>query len=241
MKRVVSAAAARLGYSIFPSWRISAMPLERHLRQLFRHHSINVVLDVGANSGQYRDFLRDRVGFAGVIHSFEPQPLLSQVMQEASKKDGRWHVHGCALGSKSADMTLHVAARDTFSSFREPEVDGSPQFASSVAVSSDIVVPVCRLDDLTLEGMDGAIYLKCDTQGFDLEVIKGAERTLKRIRAMQFELAFRPLYAGVPPYQEVLAYVGDQGFDVSAFFPVSSEADLRAIEMDCVMVRRPNR
>lgn len=73
-KGLIERAAAGCGYVMIPEWRRQSFPLATRLRQLFVHHRIETVIDVGANEGQYQDFLRTRVGFDGRIESFEPTP-----------------------------------------------------------------------------------------------------------------------------------------------------------------------
>ena len=245
MKRGLQAAIVRFlrrrGYVVIGTWRLSEFGLERHLAQLFERHGVTTVLDVGANTGQYRDFLRDCVGFSGIIHSFEPIPALAAAMRARSSADDRWFVHNLALGSETTELALNVMASDVFSSFREPDTTSTAMFSAANTVVRQEVVPVRRLDDLipTLEGVEGgAVYLKVDTQGFDMEVIRGAPKLLSRARGLQFELAFQRIYKEVPEYLNVLKSIGDLDFDVSGFFPVTLDERMRAIELDCVMVAR---
>ena len=82
------------------------------------------------------------------------------------------------------------------------------------------------------------LYLKMDTQGYDLRVIEGAGLELRNIRALQTELALKKLYRDMPGYEDVLPVLTSRGFDVSTVSVVSSDECLRAIECDLVMVNR---
>lgn len=229
----------RFGYSIIPQWPLENLGLSTHLCKIFDHFSIDTVFDVGANVGQYHDFLRQQVGFAGQVHSFEPQPHLAEVLRQRQSSDQNWAVHNLGLGSSNGELALNVMARDTFSSFRQPMADAAQTFSASNTVVDSVVVPVRRLDDL-FPGtvMSGhSCYLKVDTQGFDLEVLRGATEVLKVTRALQFELAIQRLYAGVPHYREMLEIVESMGFRMSGLFPISMDENLQAVEFDCVMVR----
>lgn len=239
LRYLASSLAERCGYSLLPSWRLEALPLERHLRTLFAVRKIDAVIDVGANQGQYREFLRTRVGFKGLIHSFEPQPQLAAALVVAAQADPLWRVHHLALGAVDGELKLNIMRNSTFSSFKQPDHSQAPQFAQHNTVAEEVVVPVRRLDDLDLDGIGApaTVFLKCDTQGFDLEVMRGAPRLLKRAAALQFELAFRHIYADVPDYRSTLAEVEGLGFAISGFFPINADPQLRSVEMDCVMVR----
>ena len=84
--------------------------------------------------------------------------------------------------------------------------------------------------------LSGGIYLKIDTQGYDLEVIRGATESLPHIAAVQTELASQRLYQGMPSYIEVLNALDARGFHLSGVFPVSQDTLLRIIECDAVML-----
>ena len=86
--------------------------------------------------------------------------------------------------------------------------------------------------------------LKMDTQGWDLEVLKGAERSLQRIRAVQTEVSVRPLYEGAPDRVPTMAGLKERGFVFAGMVPVSyretaeAGADpLAVLECDYVAVR----
>jgi FkbM family methyltransferase len=210
---------------------------------LLELYGIGTVLDVGANKGQYRDFLRTEVGFDGLIISFEPLPSLSQTLRERAQHDKRWLVFPFALGAQPQRRAIHVTQHSVFSSFLPPADSGSALFGQQMTVSATEPVEVRRMDDVMGEIADrvepGHIYMKLDTQGFDLDVIEGAQRFLPWVRALQTELAFIPIYRGMPTYQETLRALTDKGFEVSGFFPVNLDDRLRVIEADCVLVNAP--
>ena len=65
LKSAASKAFLKLGYTVIPTWRLAHFPFGEHLRRILQTFEIDCVLDVGANTGQYRDFLRDQVGYEG--------------------------------------------------------------------------------------------------------------------------------------------------------------------------------
>jgi FkbM family methyltransferase len=237
----MTALARRLGYTVIPTWRMDQLPLESHLRKVFGRYSIDTVLDIGANAGQYGDFLRQRVGFDGVIHSFEPVSSFADKIARKSQTDARWHVHRCGLGSQETTLEINVTSSDVFSSFLEPDVDRNPEFERHMTLVRKEFVPVKRLDnvwrDLAISDA-GKTYLKIDTQGFDLEVLRGAAEVLPAIRALQFELSMQPIYKGTPTYLQMLSQLEDWGFAVSGFFPITTSKNLQVVEFDCVMLAR---
>jgi len=235
IKSSLSKLAYNAGYHVVPRWQMRAYPFVKHLKELFASRQIDCVLDVGGNKGQYAQFLREEVGYRGHIISFEPIDYNFAVLQERSKGDPKWDCARMALGASEGSLTLNVMAEDSFSSFLQP-LDDQPFAQNKVASAQDVAVH--RLDTwLAAQDLPfRRIYLKLDTQGFDLEVFKGASGVLDRIVAMQSELAFSAIYKQMPTFDEVLPVYMQSGFRVSNMFAVSIE-NFAAVEFDCILVR----
>jgi hypothetical protein len=99
-----------------------------------------------------------------------------------------------------------------------------------------------RLDAVFDECMAGIparrLYLKIDTQGFDLEVLRGADGVLANFQGAQTEVSFVPIYHQMPKYFESLRELESRGFSVVDFMPVlrANKGPLM-MEMDCIMAR----
>lgn len=244
-RRLVEKGAARFGYQVIPSWRLRNLDQSRQLQHLLRQLRIDTILDVGANEGGYRRLLRTYVGYAGRIVSFEPVPEVFATLARNAAGDPRWTGHAIALGDSDGDLEINITQRSTMSSFlaRDEARLRDLGYAHLLNVT-DIVgrqrVPVRKLDtvfgDVVPGGRDARIFLKCDTQGFDMQVIAGAERTLPHVMALQIELSIRPIYAGAPGYVEVLQAMSGRGFDVAGIYPVRRDELSRIVNFDCVMI-----
>jgi FkbM family methyltransferase len=210
------------------------------LRNVLNKLAIDCVLDVGANRGQYGSMLRD-IGYRGRILSFEPVGANFEALTACAAGRGPWNCLHYALGAADGQAEINVADEDVFSSFLKPREDSQARFPRNKVARME-TVQVRRLDGVLDELNAGLAaprtYLKMDTQGFDLEVLAGATGVLKSILALQTEVSFRPIYHGMPSYQDSLREFQAQGFEVVDFMPVNRERDgLRVIEMDCVMAR----
>lgn len=226
--------------SMLPSDRLRWLANRGVLRDVFGKLAINCVLDVGANRGQYGSTLRG-LGYKGWIVSFEPIKANFEVLENVAKRDNRWRVFRYALGAVNGRLLINVTEKSVFSSFLTPKEDSQKRFPQN-RVERREEVEVRRLDGILagcFSGIESSrIYLKMDTQGFDLEVVKGAECILARILALQTEVSFRSIYTGMPGFMESIKELQAKGFDVVDFLSVSSDVDgLCAIEMDCVMAR----
>jgi len=212
--------------------------LDRHLKNLLWHHQIDVVIDVGANHGQYAASLR-KLGFRGEIHSFEPLPRAFETLESLAKYDANWHIYNFALGAAPAELELNVTSYDDFSSFLKPTEYSAQTFQDKSRVDHQETVRIAVLDDTLSEAIRNKnIHLKMDTQGYDLEVFNGAGSLMKDIKTLQSEISIRPLYHGMPDYLTSLKTFNDAGFNISGLFPVTRDKqDLSVIEFDCVMVK----
>jgi FkbM family methyltransferase len=233
---LVERIAARRGYVVMPKWRLQSFPLATRLRQLFVHHRIETVIDVGANEGQYRDFLRNQVGFDGRIESFEPTPTLVARLHEKARADRDWKIHPVALGSSEGALQLNLMQETVLNSFHQP-APGSSAFEGYVILGTT-TVPVRTLDSVFGDyiGLERT-YLKLDTQGYDLEILKGAPFVVSKVPALQTEVSMVPLYETMPNYREALDAFAAYGFAVADMFLVATDNQEVALEFDCIMVR----
>ena len=76
--------------------------LGEHIKDIVETHRIDLVLDVGANTGQFGAYLRE-LGYAGTIHSFEPVEATFQALQRRTSGDANWSCHRMALGREGED------------------------------------------------------------------------------------------------------------------------------------------
>jgi FkbM family methyltransferase len=239
-KRIAKNIISKIGYEIIPNWQMKDRELATHLRDLFKALKIRCVLDVGANRGQYRDFLRYHLGYKGLILSFEPIPSLAKYLETKSANDPNWIIFPFALGSSDATLPINIMATDQFSSFLTPDHTLVPDYITRNKIEHQVMVNVHQVDtlmnDLTKNYPIENIYLKLDTQGFDLEVIKGAKKTLHRVMALQSEVSVLKIYDGMPNLITSIQFLNEEGFDLSGMFVVSRDKYLRVVEFDSVMI-----
>jgi hypothetical protein len=82
-------------------------------------------------------------------------------------------------------------------------------------------VNVERLDVLAprLLAPDVHLLLKVDTQGYEMEVLKGATGLFPRIAALQLELSLIPLYDGAPGFAEMIQFAQSRGYELFGIVP----------------------
>lgn len=208
-----------------------------HTRNVFNEKEIDLVLDVGANCGQFSSELRSF--YKGEILSFEPVSLAFDKLQKAASGDSKWKCFKLALGSKEGMGSIRVAQGTELSSFLKP-TDFFKKYGDQAKKVREEQVSIRRLDDFLSEVIPDLrrrrIFLKVDTQGFDLEVIKGLGEDLNFICALQSEVSILPLYEGMAHWTENIAVYERAGFAIAGMFPVNLDS-LNVVEFDCLMVR----
>jgi FkbM family methyltransferase len=156
--------------------------LERH----FRRSGGGVVIDVGANRGEYAQRLRE-INHDVEIHCFEPHPLTFATLRLRADQL-RVTMHHAAVGSAPGEMSL----------FDYEDQDGSSHASAYREVIERIHgrkaiehrVRVITLDDFARErGIERVSLLKIDTEGHEIEVLKGFSHFLreKRVAMIHFE------------------------------------------------------
>lgn len=182
------------------------------LRSLFARHNINLVFDVGANSGQYGRQLREN-NFSGTIISFEPLSSAFNQLQEASSKDQNWTALNYALGETAEKLEINIAGNSWSSSLLEmlpSHVNEAPE-SGYVATEE---VEVVTLDSLFTDYVSDTDkpFLKIDTQGYTLQVLNGAKDSISRISGAMVEMSFVPLYENEPLVGDIIQLMYEYGF-----------------------------
>lgn len=241
LKRLVRQQLSRMGYTVFLTGTVPNH-LETSLAAIFKQYEVDCVLDVGANVGQYAQSLR-RMGFNGHIVSFEPMARAFTALAKAAEDDPKWHCLNIALGDVSEDKTIKtIPDFDVFSSFR-PLNDYAHTRWKDTRRSQDETVRVERLDGQieTIRRLTAcsSVHLKLDTQGYDLQVFRGASGALEPINSMQSELAYIHLYEELPDVSLVMKEYESQGFRLCSLHPVSRDESYALIEADGIFVKKP--
>ena len=214
------------------------VPLQRFLywcriRRILKQARIDLVLDVGANKGQFASDLR-AIGYKGKILSFEPIAENFEILSTRFAHDHFWKGYNFALGAEAGYSKFGVSRYESqMSSFREPLCDFLEMEPREVQVQT--------LDHICADIIDFSEHrtlLKLDTQGYNLEVVRGGEKSLSSVSALVAELALKPIYKDMPGYLESLAWYEKLGFKLVEFSPVARDKDSgELIECDGIFLR----
>jgi len=190
----------------------SVSPLARLLLALDTF-DIDLVLDIGANEGQFANDLRAG-GYSGRIVSFEPLMSAHRRLLQQSKNDSAWDIHPrCAVGDRLGEIELNISSNSVSSSIL-PMLAAHSEAAPESAYQGRETVPLVSLDSvapLYLEGAHAPL-LKIDTQGYEWHVLDGARATLPKVRGILMELSLIPLYEGQRLWRDSIERLEAEGF-----------------------------
>ena len=173
-----------------------------------------LIFDVGANRGQTINNFRESFQNPH-IHAFEPGRATFAALKKNCGSVQGVTLNNMALGSSEETRTFLENDSNTMSSFLELGSEGWGSIAEPNTIDINTVDDYC--DTRQIEKID---ILKSDTQGFDLEVLKGAERTIARggIYLIYLEIIFAELYKELPPADEIMRFLREHHFSLVALY-----------------------
>ncbi len=173
--------------------------------QLVDSYGINLLLDVGASSGQYAQTMRS-LGYSGRIVSFEPLSEAFAILSRSASYDPLWEAVQVAVGQSEGEALLHVSGNSQSSSLL-PMLPAHIRAAPDSKYVRDERVTVTSLGTTLgryAEPPD-RVMVKLDTQGFEGRILSGAGVQLERVAVLQLEMSLVPLYEGQELIEDAVA------------------------------------
>jgi len=227
----------RFGKDIVPLQPTEIVPAQ--LPALLAARRVDLVLDVGANVGQYARALRG-ADYRGRIVSFEPVAGAHARLVAAAAADPAWTAAPrMALGAADGEAEINVSNRTDMSSLLPIRGDTLAALPKAQSIGRE-PVPVRRLDGVYADyaGAGARAFLKIDTQGFERAVLDGAGAILAELRGLQLELSLLPLYEGEAGYLEMIDRLAAAGFEIHLLIPGFFSKRLgRQLQIDAVFLR----
>ncbi len=198
--------------------------------------NIETLIDVGANQGQFatawKAFFPNTT-----VHSFEPVPSTFNKLQSNVLDISGVKVYNCGLGSKSGKLNIYRNAHSHASSFLRVSSFQKEKIPSTSDETLE-EVSISTLNDIFKFGDMGPTVLKLDVQGFETEVLKGANEILKKVNYIIIEMSFIPMYDGEVLFSEMNDFLGRLGFEVVAPLGFLQTNDLQIPQIDFLYKRR---
>jgi FkbM family methyltransferase len=203
LKDFVKNLAKNAGYRV----SVHRDPFE-NIRSLIGPNNI-AALDIGANKGQTITMLQ-RVFKNPTIHAFEPTPKCFAILKDTVR--GSVHLNQYAVGAEVGQLEFNEAGHDVMSSLLEPAARGW-NGRGWKDVKQRYMVNVTTVDTYCEEhSIKHVDLLKTDTQGYDLNVLKGAVKTLGVVSFVHIEMNLIEMYQGQATFDELYRFLSDHDF-----------------------------
>lgn len=222
IKKAVRGILAQFGYvvrSVGHRSTLTGVDLFHDARALLGGKSDAVLFDVGANVGQtVQEFLA--TFHNPRILSFEPSPATFETLR--AKYGGRSGIclENIALGDNDGTLPFHVT--------RGQSVNDSLLRPTWEPEAKEVPVRVETLDGYCeRHGIEAIDLLKIDTQGNDLNVLRGAKRLLheRRIRLFSVEVLCTAMYDGQPGLVEIASFAEQASYRLVGFYELTYNAN----------------
>ena len=218
LDNLTKAILRKAGYTLYRSSSPHSH-LERRAK-ILNNYGIRLILDVGANTGQFAKSMR-HIGYQHDIISFEPMLAPFTELERHCANDLRWACRNFGLGDVTETVAINISENSVSSSIlpmMHEHLDNAPKskFISSQSILVKKMDELGEWDEWTKKG---PIWLKIDVQGFEDRVLNGAMGHLKHVKAIQLELSLVPLYEGQLTILPMMQLLNKCGFEPVAFEP----------------------
>ena len=199
-------------------------PITRR-KMFFKLYDIDLVLDVGANTGQFAEQARHFLDYNKKIISFEPMSNSFDDLQEKATSDPLWEPFQIALGDENGSQVINIAGNSYSSSLLdmlETHLNSAPESRYIGTEEIEVKTLDSIFSDLCVD--ESNIFLKIDTQGFESKVLKGAENSLNKIHTIQIEMSLVPLYKDEMVFDDMCLLLREKGYTLVALEPGFGDA-----------------
>lgn len=171
------------------------------------------IADIGASGGINSRWQKKFFKTKGVL--FEPDPKSFHELNQ--DKDNKFIYFNSALSDSSKRTILNICDWREASSIFEPNFNLLNKYPNPerFKIIDRIHLKTEKLDKLIYDSSINQLdFIKIDTQGSELEILKGAENTLKDVVGLEVEVEFVELYKNQPLFSEVNDYLLLKRFDL---------------------------
>ena len=197
------------------------------------HFDIEIVLDIGANTGQFAKGLYSS-GYRGRVVSFEPLADAYDILRETALSNPLWTVHPrTAIGNLDGSIEINISQNSVSSSIL-PILESHTSIQTDSKFVGKEKVPII---DLYVNNGE-RFFIKIDTQGYEWQVLEGAQFTLSKAKGIMLELSLVPLYETQHLWIEMISHLESQGFSLWGIQKgFTDNSNGRGLQIDAIFFR----
>jgi FkbM family methyltransferase len=237
LKNIIKSLVYKTGFDLH-RLTVTSNPTFQLLKGIERF-GIDLVFDIGANTGQFASELRT-VGYRGRIVSFEPLSVAHKVLTVVAEDDPDWTIHRrTAIGDIDGEVEINISGNSVSSSLL-PMLDSHASAAEDSVYIGSERVPINRLDLVASNYIHESdrYFIKIDTQGFEWQVLDGGPDTLSKAQGVLCELSLTPLYEGQRLWLDMIQRLKAEGFTLwSIQKGFTDSRDGRTLQLDAIFFR----
>jgi len=202
-------------------------------------YGVDLILDIGANIGQYGAQLR-KEGYKGNIISFEPLADAYSELLMKVELDAEWSALNCALGSIDGTAEINVSKNSCSSSLLGMLPEHQTSAPDSVYVRKENI-RIKMLDTVFDQYCSSfkKIFMKVYTQGYGMDVLKGSGNSLEKICGIQIEVSLVNLYANEALIEDFIVFLRNLGFVPMSIEPGFADFETgKLLQADLIFFRQ---
>lgn len=240
LKKIINKIIGVTGYKLYNEKYISSLDSTNRLIKLLQQRQINIILDIGANTGEFGELFYRR-GFKGKIISFEPLKNEFEILKRKASKFNNWSTYDYALGDKNEETEINISANSVSSSLLQLNERHLNAASNSVVIKSQSII-VKRLDSvfeslIKADDREAKYFLKIDTQGFEEKVIEGGLNTLKMVDGILVETSFVELYKDQALFDSTYKNLYEKGFRLFGIDGIFYDTSGQLLQADCIFFK----
>lgn len=233
MKRILKKIVGSIGYKISKKSKLTLLdedPLFAIKDSLVGKEI--VFFDIGANQGQTINKMRNQYPDAK-IYAFEPSKNCFNVLNEKNNVTNV-SIHNLAMGSSCGTLEFNEYSWSQLNSFLK-------RAYGSAKIVETYLVEVATVDDFCKKNEISAInLLKTDTEGYELNVLKGAAAMMQhnKIQFVYVEIFFNENYVGQASFGDIYNFLLEHRFELVRFYDVLHTEDGLASKTDALFINK---
>ncbi len=210
-----------------------------HIVKTLEFYDIDLVVDIGANEGQFAKKII-KYGYTKRIVSFEPMKSAFIKLEKNSKKSALWKTVNLGFGKENSFEFLNISKNSVSSSILQV-LETSTNVESDTKFISREKIKLITLNEYLSnnEYKDKKIFVKIDTQGYEKNIILGAEKVKDKIKGFLVEMSIVKLYSSEASFNEMIDLLNKLGFELwSLERGFSNKKNGQTLQIDAIFMNK---